>query len=143
LENLKREQIEEAENARHQHLKNMAHIEVTNASMSSDERLFHLNDMYEREKAEGERRKADLDLQLSESTKTLEALRAEYNTLKAMCSPEVMKLCEDLGDDEQFDRKIQRSVITFIFAYFQFFFSEALDIKIQTCLPLKLVFTTL
>lgn len=114
MEALKREQLEEAENARHQHLKNMAHIEVTNASMSSDERLFHLNDMYEREKKEAERRKADLELQLSESTKTLEALRAEFNTLKALCSPEVTKLCDDLGDDEQFDRKVLRLVITIL-----------------------------
>jgi predicted adenine nucleotide alpha hydrolase (AANH) superfamily ATPase len=73
---------EEAENARHQHLKH--NIEVTNASMSSYEHFFYLDNMYEREKAEVERCKADLDLQLSESTKTLEALRAEYNTLKAI-----------------------------------------------------------
>lgn len=106
VEKLKREQIEEAESARHQHLRRLAHIEVTNASMSSDQRLFHLNDVYKREKAGADRRKADFDLQLSESSKTLEALKAEYGTFQALCTPEVMKLRDNLGDDEQFERKV-------------------------------------
>jgi hypothetical protein len=36
----------------------------------------------------------------------LEALRAEFNTLKAMCSLEVMKLCEELSDDKQLNRSV-------------------------------------
>jgi len=111
ISNVKREHEKEAEEARMKHFQRKAEIEVANARMSSEQRLFHLNEMYSKEKAELNRKKTNHELQLSEGTKTLAALKADLSTHLNQFAPEVWKLRETTEDDEKFEEKLNKEVI--------------------------------
>jgi hypothetical protein len=106
----KREHRKKSDEARNKHFRRKSQIEVANASMSGEQRLFHLHEIFNKEKNEFANKKAQYDLQMSEATKYLASLKAEVSSHLTHVSPEVWKQRLAMDDDEKFEQTLIKQV---------------------------------